>query len=245
MAVNRRAFLATAAAITSGVGLAGCIGGRSDGESTTETETTTEIRTTTAETETTTTADQQGPIDHPAAVGVTDEPTLGPAIDEAEAGIILFSDPSCPYCGDFHEKTFPELKEKLIDPGTVSYVYRTYPKVDPWGERAIYALESVYRRDKDLFWQLRDHYYENPGMSALTEKTTRTFLEENGDVDVDGVIDDMEQRTYRESVLEDMDAAREADMTTIPSYAIVKDGEVRTTAHGVSSYQNIKTMLGV
>lgn len=103
----------------------------------------------------------------------------------------------------------------------------------------------MYRRNEDLFWALRDHYYNNPGESVLTERTTRSFLEEHGDVDVDAVITDMKQRAYQDAVDEDMNAAQAADMTTIPAYTIVVDGAVRTTTHGVSSYENIKTMLDV
>lgn len=253
MTERRRTFLESAVGTALGLGLAGCLGGQSDDGQTTTTATTAatapENGTTVAETGTTTTTETMtataSKIDHPSAVGVADEPTLGPKPWEAEAAIIVFSDPSCPYCQDFHEKTYPKLKKNLVDPGTVSYVYRTYPKVDPWGETAIYALESVFRRNEAVFWELRDHYYENPGQSVLTEQTTRQFLEENSDLDVDGVIEDMNQQTYSESVEEDLNAARKADMTTIPSYAIITNGEVRTTAHGVSSYQNIKTMLGV
>jgi protein-disulfide isomerase len=255
MTKHRRAFLESAVGTVLGLGLAGCLGGQSgDGQpTTTGVETAADTRTTSGETRTPTatettatkTTATASKIDHPSAVGVVDEPTLGPKPWEAEAALILFSDPSCPYCQDFHEKTYPKLKKNLVDSGTVSYVYRTYPKVDPWGETAIYALESVYRRNEEVFWKLRDHYYENPGKSVLTEQTTRTFLKENSDLDVNGVIEDMNQQTNSESVEEDVHAARQADMMTIPSYAIVTNGEVRTTAHGVSSYQNIKTMLGV
>lgn len=247
---NRRGFLRSAVATTLGIGIAGCTGTSdesSESASTASTSTTSPSTETAAQeaTTTTTTTTVTGPIDHPSAVGIEDEPMLGGKPWETDAALIMFSDPSCPYCGMFERNVFPELKQKLIDPGTVSYVYRTYPSVKPWGERAVQALESVYRRNEGLFWALRDHYYNNPGESVLTERTTRSFLEEHGDVDVDAVITDMKQRAYQGAVDEDMNAAQAADMTTIPSYAIVVDGTVRTTAHGVSSYENIKTMLGV
>ena len=180
----------------------------------------------------------------PVGKGIDDEPSLGADITKADAGIVMFSDPSCPYCEKFHEKTFPKLKKKLIDPGKIGYVYRTYPKVKPWGTDAVLALESVYKRDESVFWDLRDYYYSNPGLSVLTEQTTRKFLKKT-DVNGDGVIADMKSKKYQKNVEEDSDVARDQDMTTIPSYAIIRDGRVHTKTHGVSSYSNMKTLLGV
>lgn len=184
-------------------------------------------------------------IDHPSAIGAENDPRLGPPPTEAEMGIILFSEPSCPYCRDFHEEVYDQMKEELIDTGRLSYIYRPYPKVDEWATPASYGLLATWERDESAFPQFKRYYYDNPGEArAGTAEKTATFLNENTDVDGDAVAEAMNQLEQVSNLSESMDAAKEAGMTTIPSYTILRGTAVVTTATGSQSYANIKRMLG-
>ncbi len=46
---------------------------------------------------------------------------------DAENVMIEYSSLSCPHCASFHESTFVEIKEKLIDTGKLLYIHRSYP----------------------------------------------------------------------------------------------------------------------
>jgi protein-disulfide isomerase len=64
--------------------------------------------------------------------------TLKEALSERSIGspdapfvIREYSSLSCPHCAQFHERTFPHIKEKLIDTGKVRWVFSPFPTNDP------------------------------------------------------------------------------------------------------------------
>ncbi|WP_226023771.1 DsbA family protein [Halomicrobium salinisoli] len=178
---------------------------------------------------------------HPAADGVADAPTLGPDPGAAEATIVAFEDPSCSTCAAFADETLPRLCEAAIDPGRVSYVWRSVPGVEPWGRPATRALWAVYREDPDGFWALKERYYERRAEidADSVRQRTREFLEAGvstaaaDDVlaAVDGDVDAIEERIER-----DERAAEESDVGVVPSFALFRGGEHVTTVSGNQSY---------
>lgn len=185
-------------------------------------------------------------IVHPIADWAENDPVLGPPPDEAEFGLILVSDPSCQYCREFDAEIFEPMKADLIDEGRLSYVYRPYPKVRDWATLAGYAMLAAWERDGSAFLPLKRHYYETAvelSERDLPERTADLLDAETG-VDGEEVVAAVEDRELVDELAETGDAVREADMTTVPSYAILSEGEVTTTS-GVQSYGNVKRMLGV
>lgn len=242
---GRRAALSAGFGL--GLALAGCLGAAPTGDDAPEN--TTEAPPT--GTQSPTAAEDGGytdnySIDHPIADGAENDPILGPPPNEAEMGIILVSEPSCPYCGEFDDNVFEDLYADYIEPGRLSYVYRPYPKVRDWATTAAYAMLETWDRDESAWLPLKRWYYENSdelGAVLDLEERTATFLDENTDVDGDAVAEAVENFEVVDALTETADAVREADMTTIPSYAILDEGEVVTTTSGVQSYSNLKTML--
>lgn len=236
---SRRTVLATIGSVTTGVSLAGCTTSRSGGD--------TEASATEAASTETATATLDPPIEHPSAVGIEDEPTLGasdPA--EAEAAIILFSDPSCPSCRKWHEQVWAPLKENHLDPGTVSLVYRTYPNVSVWGEKVVQAFEATYDRSVDAFWAVLEAVYaDHDEFDVGTAQEIESWVADNTDIDAGGIADEAYDGEYDSRIEQDEHAADNADMTSIPAYTIVRDGEVFTTGVGVQSYDNVEHLLGV
>ncbi|MEA5385945.1 thioredoxin domain-containing protein [Haloarculaceae archaeon H-GB11] len=164
---SRRAFLTSVAAVTTGA-LAGCSGtDGSAGEAATATET--NGGTDADESSSTTTESPKSLANHPGTKGLESQPVLGPAPADATGVIVAFEDPSCPTCRRWERGTLPEIRSKLVDPGTVSLVFRGFPVVYPWGKPATHALEATFERDSDVFWDLKDHYYAEQG--ASTPKT--------------------------------------------------------------------------
>jgi protein-disulfide isomerase len=142
---SRRRLLAVGGATALG-GLAGCTGSlRSDSRAGTAT--------------------TAGPAlgGHPAAKGVGDQPRLGPPPTEAEGTVVAFEDPSCPRCAAFETGTVPKIRNRLGD--RVSFVFRSYPVVYPWGEPATQAIEAAFAREREM---------ERETKSGQSETTTRT-----------------------------------------------------------------------
>jgi len=185
--------------------------------------------------------------DHPAGQAIDAQPTLGPAPSAAEGTIVAFEDPSCSSCARFEAQTFPQLKSDLIDPGTVSFVFRSIPVVFPWGEPATLALESVHTRQPAAFWGLKDFYYRNHraigGDNVLD--ATRQYLSEPTSVAPDAVVDDIENQVPREAVETNLEVAQNAGVSGTPTFFLFNDGTYRTTISGAQSYDVFANSLGV
>lgn len=186
-------------------------------------------------------------IDHPITDGAENDPFLGPPPDKAEMGIILVSEPSCPYCRKFDDNVFEKLYADYIEPGHLAYVYRPYPKVRDWATTAAYGMLATWERKESAWLPLKRWYYGNSdelGAVIDLEERTADFLNQHTAVDGEAVAEAMENFEQVDALAETAVAVREAGMTTIPSYAIIDQGEVVLTTSGVQSYDNLKTMLG-
>jgi protein-disulfide isomerase len=189
-----------------------------------------------SETSTATPTGTPGPLGgHPAATGLGDQPALGPAPAEATATIVAFEDPSCVLCRRFELNTFPTLRSEYVESGDLSFVYRGYPVVYPWGKPAVQALESTFAASEDTFWALKDHYYaeqdsfETDNVLGLTE----TFLAEETDVDAASVVDDARNERHDAAVQADLAAGRAADAGgQTPIFYLFRDGSFRTKVSG-------------
>jgi protein-disulfide isomerase len=62
--------------------------------------------------------------------------------------IIEYASLTCPYCRQFHAKTFPRVKKELIDTGKVQFIMREYPIGRTAGTAAIVARCAP---EKDFF----------------------------------------------------------------------------------------------
>jgi protein-disulfide isomerase len=172
---------------------------------------------------------------HPAAAGIGDQPTLGPAPTEATATIVAFEDPSCTLCRRFERNTFPTLRADYVEPGDLSFVYRGYPVVYPWGKPATQALESTFAASESAFWALKDHYYAEQdafGTENVFERTG-TFLAEETEVDAASVVEDARNGRHDAAVQADIEAARAAEAGgQTPIFYLFRDGAFRTKVQG-------------
>jgi protein-disulfide isomerase len=83
-------------------------------------------------------------------------PRLGNA--NAPVKMIEFADFQCPYCREFHEIIFPQLKKDYIDTGKASFYFQHYAFL---GEESIFAAEaSECANLQNKFWEYHDALYE-------------------------------------------------------------------------------------
>lgn len=189
----------------------------------------------------------QSALSHPVAKNVGNEPTLGPAPGEGKATIIAYEDPSCPSCQEFETGTFPELREKLIEPGDLSFVYRTYPHVQSWAMPATQALEASYAHNPDAFWKLKAHFYEQQGSFSSNNVFSKveTFLSAETNVDAAVVVEEAKNGEYDAAIQADEQVRKEAGVKYTPTFFMFRDGEYRTKAVGSQSYSVFKNSLGL
>ena len=172
---------------------------------------------------------------HPAAAGLGDQPALGPDPAGATAVVVAFEDPSCTLCRRFELNTLPTLKSEYVDVGDLSFVFRGYPVVYPWGEPATQALESTFAASEAAFWALKDHYYAEQDRFGTDNvlDLTEAFLAEETDVDAAGVVDDARNERHDAAVQADVEAGRAANAGgQTPIFYLFRDGAFRTKVQG-------------
>lgn len=183
-------------------------------------------------------------LEHPGAADLAAQPRLGEFGGHA---VVAFEDPSCPRCAAFEQRTVPEIREKLVEPGKATFVFRNYPVVYPWGEPASQALEATFARDEAAFWSLAEHYFARQSTFSTDNvlRKTATFLENETDLDGSAVADDAESEAYDDAVETDLQAGRDAEIgRTTPAVLLFRDGEYVTRASGSVSYDVIASALG-
>lgn len=236
--MNRRGFLATGVALA----LAGCTEDGGDGESG-ATGSPTDGSPTTQPARTLET--------HPAAQDLDVQPTLGPDPAEATGVVVAFEDPSCPTCARFEREVVPQLRAELVEPGTLSYVFRGYPVIYPWGEQGTRALEAVYDRDPATHWTLATHYFENQNDfrgadPAVVYDRTEAFLSSETDLDATATLDAARNGEFDAPVTTDFEAGQAAGAGfTTPHLFLFRDGEFRTKSAGYTPLSTIKSVLEV
>ena len=86
-------------------------------------------------------------------------PQLGKT--NAKVAIVEFSDFECPFCKQFFNETFSQIKREYIDTGKVAFYFRHYPltSIHPNAQIAAEATECANEQGK--FWQFHDMLFTN------------------------------------------------------------------------------------
>lgn len=180
---------------------------------------------------------------HPASADLTAQPALGSP--DASATIVIFEDPSCPTCRNFEQNAGKQLRNGPVADGDLRFVSRVYPIIYPWGKPAVQALEAVYARDVDVYWDLFDYYFASQSQLNGDNVLDRTasFLSSNTDLDGDAVAADAEAKAYDDAVQTDLAAGEAAGVTGTPTVFLFRDGEYRTRATGSVSFDLVTGAL--
>lgn len=106
-------------------------------------------------------------------VPVAGRPALGRA--DAPVTLVEFTDYQCPFCGRFHRKTFPLLKQKFIDTGKLRFVVMDLPlAMHPNAQRAAVAAHCAGAQGR--YFALNDLLFRNQrrlqpdGIAALARR---------------------------------------------------------------------------
>ncbi|MFB6124607.1 MAG: DsbA family protein [Halanaeroarchaeum sp.] len=185
--------------------------------------------------------------EHPAGRGLASQPTQGADPTSAEVVIVAFSDPSCPYCKRFAEDTLPKIRSNVLDEGAAAYVYRGLGMVQAWGTPGAKALEATFERSPSAHWALERHYYDR--QKHFAEETvlpkTKTFLDEQTDVDGDAVVSAVRNGEVDDAYHLDEASASDAGVRGTPTFFLFRDGHFLTKIVGAVGYDVFATALDV
>ena len=88
------------------------------------------------------------------AAAPSDRQTLGDP--DAPVTIVEYASLTCPHCANYHNETFPALKERYVDTGKVRYVYRDFPL----DQRALDAAVVAHCAEPDEYFDFLDVLFE-------------------------------------------------------------------------------------
>jgi RNA polymerase sigma factor (sigma-70 family) len=144
-----------------------------------------------------------------AQLDLSSGPTRGPA--DAPVTIIMFTDPSCTYCG----RAYGTLDELLDEyPTKVRLVVKQFPikAGSQLSAEAAYAAEA-----QGKFWEMHDLMYAYE--DDLSETSLHALAQQAG-LDMVAFADAMQSHSFTAKVTADRDAAKAVDVRGIPSFLI-------------------------
>lgn len=132
---------------------------------------------------------QPGPSGNPIVAGVTagDFPTLGNS--SAKVLMVEFADYQCPFCEQFFQSTFPQIKKDYIDTGKVKFAYRDFPflghpDTDTAGDESTNASNAARCANaQGKFWEYHDYLFSHQGQEdsgAFSKDNLKKFASDLG-----------------------------------------------------------------
>lgn len=158
------------------------------------------------------------------ALDLAHEPRLG--LEDAPVTLVMFEDPSCPYCRVFHignggESTFDRLVETYVAQGTVRMYYKEYLSAMLWGPYAASAQECAREQGDARFWELTHLYYRDaPGLTPTNIAARTLGYAETLGMDVDALQECVADGRARERVQLEIRQAEAAGVGGTPSFLV-------------------------
>jgi len=176
------------------------------------------------------------PVKYPNPAGLT--------IGNTESGVLLeeYGDFQCPACKRFDESVFPLLLADYIEPGLVSFTFRTLPILDsssPDRESHLAAEAALCAADQDAFWPYHDMLYANQD-TPNSGRFLQPNLEQMAaalDLDVAAFSECLTSGTYREDVVNQLRLGLQSGIQATPT--LVLNGEVLEWA----TYAELQALL--
>lgn len=142
-------------------------------------------------------------------------PTLGKS--NAPVTIVEFSDLQCPFCKQFADATFGQIKSEYVDSGKVRIVYRHYPlrAIHPDAANAGMAAECANEQGK--FWEFHDEVYKNQtalSLDSLKKYATNIGLNKSR---FDSCLD---SQKYKATIEEDESLGNSVGVSGTPAFFI-------------------------
>ena len=101
--------------------------------------------------------------------------------NNAPITIIEYASMSCSHCGNFHNKTLPDLKKEYIDTGKVKYVFRDFPYNYPalLGSMVMRCIPSEVRYDyMNALYKLQNRWVVRE--NAITRQELYKIMQTGG-----------------------------------------------------------------
>jgi protein-disulfide isomerase len=181
---------------------------------------------------------------------VDDDPFMGDK-SKAKVAIVEFSDFECPFCKQYFDQTYSQIKKDYIDTGKVVYVYRDFPLSfhDPMATYEARAASCVRDQAGDSkYFEFHDLVFKNTTSNGngLTKIQVTEYARQTG-IDIGKYQSCIESDKFNDEIAKDKSDGSKAGVDGTPGFVIGKldkDGNVEgTLVPGSQAYATFKTVI--
>lgn len=110
---------------------------------------------------------------------------IGMGREDAPVVIYEFADFQCPGCAGFASFVAPLIKQRLVDPGLVRYVYYDYPLTQIHPHAFLASRAGRCANEQGRFWEYHDRLYARQATWAAMGDPTDFFIDLAADAGLD------------------------------------------------------------
>ena len=138
--------------------------------------------------------------------------------DDAPVTIIEYASMTCSHCADFHNETYPALKEDYIEKGEVKFIFREFPldKLSMATSMLARCVDnSISLAFIDILFQNRNKWYSDNAITELKSLSKQAGLSSK---DFDQCLND--QELLDQLIIQKENATKEFQINSTPSFII-------------------------
>lgn len=171
-------------------------------------------------------------------ISVDDDPALGPPQEEAAIVMIEFSDYQCPFCKEFYDESFHQLREEYIDTGMVHYVFRDFP-LDSHEQAIPAAIAANCAGEQDKYWEIHDMLFERQDEWTYQNNTEQIFEEYAAELglDLEAFRTCRESGEQKDEILNDLSQGSQYTTQYTPTFYI--NGEKLVGAQPLETFRTV------
>jgi protein-disulfide isomerase len=167
-----------------------------------------------------TTAEGTRPADSKVRLSLrNDELAIGSA--NAPLTLIEFTDYQCPFCRQFHQATFADIKKNYIDTGKLRFISRDFP-LDIHNNAMRASLAAHCAGEQGKFWELRDLMIAN---GNRLEAPSIDLYAKQLKLDSDRLDKCIASGTYQARVDQELAEGKAAGINGTPSFLLGRTGK--------------------
>jgi len=182
------------------------------------------------------------PAAHPEAIPLytKNQPTLGNS--KAKVHVVVFEDPKCNNCINYHRETYNFLKKEFIDTGKIQY---TVYLVSALKQSATISnfLFCINSQSSSVFFDYLDRFYTDPPLaitdSELITEMTKELKQMHLPIDYEKLSRCADSHGFAEQVLDNTNYARAIMGGVIKTPTVFVNG-IRITR---PSYRELKNVI--
>jgi protein-disulfide isomerase len=128
--------------------------------------------------------------DQPMDVAVTQQelsrvPGISMGREDAPVVIYEFADFECPHCAEWASLVEPLIRERLVQPGTVRYVFYDFPLGGAFRHSFLAARAGRCANEQGKFWEYHDRLFARQPSWAVLDDPSDFFVDLAREVGVD------------------------------------------------------------